>query len=236
MATALRMTDAAHCRVTVAASGAFGRRVAELLLPLSTHGNIVDSSDVAQAFGRATGAVILALWRPDRALCDRVDELAFSCEQPWLPIVMNYPVIRVGPLVCPPTGPCFGCSYRRGIQHDRHDAATTSIHAAYEADPDCGPAGYLPHHARLAAAVTVGMLRRFGSDIPRHADVVTGQTVTIGLINRNLLVSPVVPCYDCHRCGARRSSANSAELAVLIDRRRANWGVEASNAQCGWQR
>lgn len=216
MATALRLTGGPPGQCTLAASGAFGRRVAAFMPCRAAAARLADERDLEDVFTSATGTVVVALWRPDRALCARADELAFSHQRSWLPIIMEHPVIRVGPLVTPPAGPCVQCSYRRQAQHDGHELASAALHAAYAADGALGPTGYLPHHARMAAAVAVDMLRQRSQDCPTEGlATAAAHVVTIRLTRLGLSVNRVVPCYNCPLCNVSQTP-DSTRLGPLV--------------------
>jgi bacteriocin biosynthesis cyclodehydratase domain-containing protein len=180
--------------------GPFGERVAERLLRLIPASRIAAEDDIDDVFSAAPSAVAIATWRPAPALCERADELAYRYRVPWLAVIMEHPVIRVGPLVDPATGPCFRCYRRRRVQHDTQAMATAAVHAAYERDPVLGPAGYLPQHVRLAAGLAANMLLAAGL-APSERCTVSSNVVTVRLLRRGLSMNPVVACHDCDRCG-----------------------------------
>jgi bacteriocin biosynthesis cyclodehydratase domain-containing protein len=198
-------------RLSAIGLGPFGERVAELLARQYPAAVTSDAAGLEGAFATAPGAVVVALWRPSPVLCEQADRLAFQNQVPWLAVTMEHPVIRIGPLVVPGAGPCFDCYRRRRIQHDTQGAATSALYAAYERDPSIGPAGYLPHHARLAAATAAQLLARTGLLPPgpdarsaEHrppADPPVGQVVTLRLLRRGVSMSRVIGCHDCDRCG-----------------------------------
>jgi bacteriocin biosynthesis cyclodehydratase domain-containing protein len=203
----------------VTCSGAFGRRVADFLLGCAMDGqtrDTVTSRDIELAFEQGSGAVVAALWRPDPPLCEQADKLAFQHGRTWLPIVMDHPVIRIGPLVRPPAGPCFTCSYRRRVQHDAQHAVTAVVHAAYQADPTCGPGGYLPHHARLAAAIARMFLGAGSSGVTDANSLAPGSVITIRLTRNSMQASRVVPCSDCAHCAAAMPARENTGRASRV--------------------
>jgi bacteriocin biosynthesis cyclodehydratase domain-containing protein len=180
-------------------TGAFGRRVVEFLAELGGASRTQAQEATEAALAAGAGSVAVALWRPDPGLCEQADAAAYRIGRPWLPIVLEHPVIYVGPLIRPPHGPCFNCMRRRRIQHDVHYATTAAVHAAYAADQDCGPAGYLPQHARMAAAVAHRMLRQPDSPISASHGVAS-DAVMLMLADRRIITCPVIRCGDCRRC------------------------------------
>jgi bacteriocin biosynthesis cyclodehydratase domain-containing protein len=199
--------------------GPFGGRVARQLLSVHASSALLTAADIRNAFAFAREAVIVAMWRPEPALCERADELSYRLRVPWLPIVMEHPVIRVGPLVCPQTGPCFRCYRRRREQHDTQPAATAALLAAYAADSAAGPGGYLPHHARIAAGVAGQLIRGrpaggLVQGVGQGAAAMAGQVTTIRLLNGSMSVSPVIACHDCDRCGGPAGPAGRLDAVI----------------------
>jgi bacteriocin biosynthesis cyclodehydratase domain-containing protein len=231
MAAALCVTPSLATLATVAACGAFGHRVGRMLVEPEPNGpEVLDGCDIERAFEQGSGTVIVALWRPDPRLCERADELAFQHSRTWLPIVMDHPVIRVGPLVRPPAGPCFGCSYRRQAQHSGRYASTAALHAAYEADPNLGPEGYLPHHARLAAAIARRyLLAAVSGEADEAGSTPADGVVTLRLTRHGMPTARVIACHDCPRCSAVGQERSSARLAAAIT------GMDISAGSAGRQ-
>ncbi|HXS66581.1 MAG TPA: TOMM precursor leader peptide-binding protein [Streptosporangiaceae bacterium] len=202
MADSLRITEPTGPAVLTGGVGEFGQRVAGFLsdwLPQGAEYKVGDG--LGAAFCAASSAVVLALWRPEPDLCEQADELAFQHQIAWLPVIMEHPVVRIGPLVDPATGPCFRCYSRRRAQHDRQPWITVTLHASYRRDQDWGPAGYLPHQARMASAVALRALAGHTlAPASRCEDRATGEVATIGLVAGGLSVSPVIACHNCDRC------------------------------------
>lgn len=201
----------ARIAATIISGGAFGRRVADFLVGdeagAQTSGDQpIDSAGIESAFDRHDTSIVIALSRPDPELCQRADQLAFDRNRSWLSIVMEHPVIRIGPLVRPPDGPCFTCSHRRRVQHEVGDELSAVVKAAYIGDPVWGPEGYLPHQARLAAGIAHGLLLASGDgDVDDEA---LHRVVTIQLINNYISGDLVVPCHDCVHCRPGWHSGN----------------------------
>lgn len=202
MACAFRVTRAPGRPTSIVSTGPFGERVSRLLTASMNDCWQWKASEIAAAFAVGADAAVFALWRPDQELCEAADELSFRTGTPWLPVIMEHPVIWVGPMVCPPDGPCFRCYARRRAQHQRERWAAASLDAAYGGDPECGPGGYLPHHARMASALAREMLGRMTG---RNGCLAAGEVVTIRLIASGLNTSRVIACHGCNRCGAGTS-------------------------------
>jgi bacteriocin biosynthesis cyclodehydratase domain-containing protein len=198
----------------VISAGAFGAAVAAVLA--GSAGPAVGAADQAgdgpgpdgAAGGGATGVLVAALWRPCPALCEELDAQAFADGVPWLPIVAEHPHVLAGPLVVPPSGPCFRCYCDRRAQHDSRPEVTAGLLAAYDADPGLGPAGYLPHHVRIAAALAeLVLLDGVPGRIAAH-NVHTGQTTR----------QHVTGVHGCARCdpGAEMGPRDGSSLAGYV--------------------
>jgi bacteriocin biosynthesis cyclodehydratase domain-containing protein len=221
MADSLRLTQASNSHFMIGGVGEFGRRVAGFMSAWLAKAREFDpGSGISTAFSAQPDAVVLALWRPEPELCETADELSFRSLVPWLPVIMEHPVVRIGPLVWPTTGPCYGCYARRKAQHDQQPWATAAIDAHYRRDQACGPRGYLPQQARMAAALALETLTadmasaRCPSQSPLDGAVVT----TVGLVSGGLQANAVVTGHNCGRCDAPGSSPSLDRLSQLAAR------------------
>jgi bacteriocin biosynthesis cyclodehydratase domain-containing protein len=174
--------------------GAFGEAVADQLADNLNHTVRFPVERLADAVSSRPERLIVALWRPAPSLCEAIDALCFEHRLPWLPIIMEHPVIRVGPDVSPGRGPCFRCYRWRRTQHDVQAESTEALYRAYDVDPTCGPAGFLPHHARLSAALA-GAALDFG---------LPGDVSTIGPVTGQVSTYHVLACHACDRCEPAR--------------------------------
>jgi bacteriocin biosynthesis cyclodehydratase domain-containing protein len=229
MANSVRLTYTTIPRVMIGGAGGFGRRVAGFMsawLPEAQEFDVASGisagSRISDAFSAEADAVVLALWRPDSALCEMADELSFRNAVAWLPVIMEHPVIRIGPLVRPKAGPCFRCYAARKAQHDRQPWITAALDGGYQRDQDCGPGGYLPHQARMAAAVALEALGAgTASSDQRSQSLLDGEVVTtVGLVTGGLQSNPVIAVHNCDRCGAPGPSARLDRLSKLAACRR----------------
>jgi bacteriocin biosynthesis cyclodehydratase domain-containing protein len=218
MARAIRVTHTTTRQIPIVGTGVFGERVCRFLAAGS--GKCLEygvTDDIQAAFADEASAVVLALWRPDPGLCEIADDLSFRYRVPWLPVIAEHPVIRVGPPVHPPAGPCFRCYVRRRAQHDRQRWATTALREAYDRDASCGPGGYLPHQARMAAAIAEGTVRNLITlDPAETSDRAPGLVRTIAL-NTTLRVNQVIACDGCDRCGPLAPLSRPDWLAQLVN-------------------
>jgi hypothetical protein len=111
MAPAIRLTPGNLGSAVIMGNGPFGDRVATLLAgQWQTLSGPRPITEIEAVFQVPASLVVLALWRPARRLCDMADQLSFEHDRPWLPVIMDFPYIRTGPVVQPPTGPCYHCA------------------------------------------------------------------------------------------------------------------------------
>lgn len=213
MATTVSVTRSRE--FTYIGCGAFGKRVIELMAELAGASGTRTTEEAGAALATDAGLVVVALWRPDLDLCEQADSAAYRIGRAWLPIVMEHPVIYVGPLVRPPYGPCFTCMWRRRVQHDVHHAATSAVHTAYAADQDRGPVGYLPQHARMAAGIAHRMLRQPGAPDSGGSGVSSDVSVLM-LPGSGIMTRPVIRCGDCCRCRGAEQAEPSAITGISL--------------------
>jgi len=207
VAATVRITPAGSGEgpLVLVAAGDFGHRVTQLLAQAFPGSRDVAAADFPAAFTKEVTAIVVAVPRPAWALCERADKLAYRHQKPWLPVVMEHPALRVGPLVRPPSGPCFACYRARRRQHDTECAASAVLDAAYDADASLTPAGYLPHHARLAAAVATRFLTRWES----------GRVFAIDVLSSHSGAHQVISCHDCDREHRSAGLSSALDLAAI---------------------
>lgn len=182
-------------RVALLGTGPFGRRVGELLVDACEGSHRFPDGQLEHAFAESD-AVVVALWRPAPALCERLDIVAHQAGVRWLPVVLEPAQVRAGPLVVPGAGPCHACFEARRIQHDPHPAAAAALSASYDDDPERGPAGHLPQQARAAAGLAALLLRAPDAEAGTVLRLVNG--------SRAVRRDTVTGRHGCPRCGADR--------------------------------
>lgn len=197
--------------ITVLSQGAFGEHVAALLSG-NARWPVIEVNSVIDAFKTDSLAVVIALWRPCPALCEEADVLAFRQQRPWLPVVMDHPHVRVGPMVMPGYGACFACFTARSDQHDDQPDITAALRAAFDRDPGFGPGGHLDYHARLAAALSMVVLGDLSGNWMAAA---AAQVITSGVYRSDLRRHPVIARQSCSRCGSPREAVSSTVADLL---------------------
>lgn len=189
--------------------GPFGYAVAERLRDLC--------HDVEVAGAGATGTVVrprvpdparppgprlnlLVTWRRVPQMEQEFDEESFRSGQPWLPVILDHPVLEIGPVVVPGVGACHTCYRRRLAQHDGSRAIRDAVDQHYDADASAGPAGYLPATALFAAAAAAEVVDRLRAAPASEA----GRVRQIDVPTQQLRSGLVVGVHGCPRCGLGR--------------------------------
>ena len=192
--------------IAAASAGGFGREVVLLLKDCAGPSQVIYENTLDGAFDIDCDSVVVATWRPDPPFCLRANDLSFERGRPWLPVVMEYWRITVGPVITPPGGPCYLCLLRRRAQHDARHAETAAVEKAFGEDESAGPRGYMPYHARIAASLAMRLARLVQTRVPppdQAAGVLASQVIRYDLVTSDINVSSVMRCHDCSRCAGR---------------------------------
>jgi len=141
--------------------------------------------------------VVVAAWRPVGSLCRVVDNLSYERGHPFVPVILDSPVLRLGPVTVPGVSGCWHCWDMRSRQHSPISRERSSLLEFYESNPNCGPAGYLESFAMIAAA-QIGQVTR--SSLTQIA----GQIWQMNLFTREVSTGYLVGVDGCKRCGLNR--------------------------------
>jgi bacteriocin biosynthesis cyclodehydratase domain-containing protein len=210
MATRSPSRDPVH----LLAVGALGRDVAERIT------REIDEAVITRVGDRGSPPAawpvarlhVLCAWRHVEGLADQIDECAHAWGVPWLPVVVEHPRLRVGPLVIPGAGPCYRCFRLRLAQHDPHASVASALVARYERDPWAGPAGHLPGHALLAAASALRAVYELDG-----ATACAGRVRELNLLTQDTRSASVVGVHGCERCGSGRDERDRSWRALRDD-------------------
>jgi bacteriocin biosynthesis cyclodehydratase domain-containing protein len=218
VACALRLTArlVGGPRPTVlAARGPFGERVAHLLAARWPDCVPCGSITLDEVFEVESSAVVVADSAFDLALCRQAARVSRERGRRWLPILMDHPLITLGPLTEPGRTGCFECYYRRRLQHAPRLGTSLALHEAYARDPQLAPKGFLPHHARLAAAVGSALL-----EVPSPAPSASRQVTSIHMLRNQPSTHRLLPYPDCDYCGEHpgsRPDGSRSTTATLLE-------------------
>jgi bacteriocin biosynthesis cyclodehydratase domain-containing protein len=187
--------------LTVTPVGPFGHAVADRLRDLCTDVEIAGTgAGVVRPRVPEPRLNLLIAWRRVRRMEPEFDEEAFRTGQPWLPVILDHPVLEIGPVVVPGVGPCHGCYRGRMAQHDPAGAFRATVDAHYDDDPSAGPGGYLPSTALFAAATVADVVDRLRTAPEQEA----GRIRQLDVPTQALWSGRVVGVHGCPRCGLGR--------------------------------
>ncbi|MEV6318454.1 TOMM precursor leader peptide-binding protein [Streptomyces sp. NPDC051776] len=179
-------------------TGEFGERVAGHVARMTgSPTQRAGLGDLQSATWPHTPMRLVATWRLEDALLNEVARLHHACRTPWLPIVHEFPVIRVGPLVVPHRGPCYGCYVRRRAQHDRPSASAAALRASLAADPAHGVSGFTDAQAGIAAGLALDLLDQWDS----ASGLRSGLVLFYDVLTRSLVADTVARVHGCPDCG-----------------------------------
>jgi bacteriocin biosynthesis cyclodehydratase domain-containing protein len=156
-------------------------------------------------------AYVVAAGRP----CVEVEQLMDAAAHHWrrllLPVVVEHPVLRIGPLVAPgSTAACVSCHERRRRQHLVARTTVDALQRHYSAHPEAEPRGYLPSHLNIAAGLVSGILDRALSGDLRD----TGVVLYTHLLMPQLRRSTVAGVHGCLHCGSGRDERTRSHARI----------------------
>jgi bacteriocin biosynthesis cyclodehydratase domain-containing protein len=187
-------------QLSVVGVGRFGTAVAAQLpesLGEVAVRTVRDDSDLAHL--PAARCYLLVAGRPVTRLSQRLDRAVHDWRASLLPVVVEDPYLRVGPLVTPGRGACLTCYHTRVRQHGEQSQAD-AIEAYHRANPAADPVGHPPTTGYFAAEIAAGIVRRLLAG-PPGADGEAGSVRHVDLLSLQMRRSEVVGVHGCPRCG-----------------------------------
>jgi bacteriocin biosynthesis cyclodehydratase domain-containing protein len=183
--------------VRVLWTGEFGKAVAEDLAKLRVDCESVRASDHAIR-ERPTRMRVFTAWRPSPEFCESLDQISHELRRPFFPLVVDGPLLRLGPVVIPGEEGCWRCWQKRSLQHDPWRERHKTLHDHYFAHPEEGPQGYLRPFAMMGAARVAQLIDEIDAGSARG-----GYLWQIDMITREIVTARVVGVDGCVRCGLR---------------------------------
>src|SRR5580700_1605424 len=86
-------------------------------------------------------AMVVAAWRPVPNLCALLEEFSYQRQVPWLPLILEFNVLRLGPIVVPGLS-CWSCWEKRYRQHLAWPIEISILLQHYASHANDGPRGY----------------------------------------------------------------------------------------------
>ena len=142
---------------------------------------------------------VIVAWRPVPDLCELADQSSHQCRVPFIPVVLDSPTLRIGPVVVPGHGSCWACWSKRSRQRSPWSNQKSVLVRHYASHPEEGPHGYLESFAALAAARICPLIEAVDS-----ASNLGGYIWQIDVITRKITTRTVIGIHDCPRCGTHR--------------------------------
>ncbi len=151
---------------------------------------------------------IVASWRPVPALQRLLDRISFAWKRPSIIAVLDGPALRVGPIVVPGSGACYGCYEKRFLQHSTRQEVYRELQGHYDRHPESGAQGYLPSLVHIAAL----QLAQNSLRLDQEPESVAGQIWQMNTLTRYTSTTRVVGIHACPHCGLKRDGATLSYL------------------------
>ena len=205
----------------VIGAGPFGGAVAEAILAARPEASATlaqrdlgpDRADGPGAVLPPAAGYVLAAGCPMPGYAAALDQVAFEQGVSWLPVIVEHPLLRIGPAVVPGVGACYGCWRRRLRQHAVAPDLEAALERAYRHATVERQAGHLPAAARLAAAVALDVVERLAHDAPGE----TGRVRQMDLLTRQLTTGKALGVHGCPRCGLGRDERDRSHASLLAE-------------------
>lgn len=191
--------------------GPFARAIAQYLkmvCPLVTETHVDDTVPSPSTWPNARLNVLVA-WRPVPDLCDLLNRISYELRRPFLPVIQDLAVLRVGPIIAPGHGPCWHCWITRWRQHSGWTKERSSVLDYYRAHRTAGPQGYLEPFAKMAATLIAQTMASIES-----STAIPGYIWQIDMITRSVSTAVVVGVHDCSWCGLGRPKETRSFAAL----------------------
>lgn len=202
-------------RIHILSAGAFGHAVASHLASIRADvsetvvaGNVVPLPETWPP----SRMNVLASWRPAPALCELLEQEAFSRTLPFIPLMLDSTALRLGPVVLPGEGCCWMCWAKRWKHHAEWPEAHAALMAHYGATPEAGPKGYLEPFALLAAARLSELIEDVDS-----LKASGGYIWQIDMMTREITTSIALGFHNCPRCGLHRDATQRSYATLRQD-------------------
>ncbi len=190
-------------KLHVIAVGPFGQAVSEYLSVLHPHVHRTVwnwTKPLTRETWPTSSAEVIVAWRPVPQLCELVSVISHDRAVPFIPLILDSGVLRLGPIIIPESSACWKCWIMRSRQHSPNPQERSALLTFYDANPEAGPAGYLEPLAMLAAAQ---IKRAF--QLCLHPDQVGGDIWEINLFSSQVRTGRLLGVDGCPVCGLNRS-------------------------------
>ncbi len=184
-----------HSPDLIIAVGAFGVAVARSLSP-ATHVIHMPVAGGGISIPPEVTTLLLATSVPAPHVELRLSEVAHSQSVDFLPIVLEHPRLRVGPVSRAGSRGCSSCYRHRIRQHAVDLLAQDALEEHFRRDPEAAERGFPAHWPALAAGLA------------RQADLADSVRVRhVDLLSNTPAVSRLVPVHGCGVCAPADAQA-----------------------------
>jgi bacteriocin biosynthesis cyclodehydratase domain-containing protein len=144
---------------------------------------------------------VLAAWRPVPAICQLLDRICHSSRIPFVPLILDSRILRLGPVIVPGGASCWDCWDRRYKQHDSWRKEYSALMQYYTAAEVSGPVGYLEPFAVIGATVISRVIGSLDS-----GTATAGYVWQMDVLTRHMTTSISAGIHNCPCCGLHRSA------------------------------
>lgn len=188
--------------ICVIAEDAFGHQVAEATARLMDVLTVAGPLTARDAWRLPPAALyVLVSGRPVVHQEVELDSLVRDWKLRFLPVVNEFPAVRVGPLRNTPDDPCLACFHQRRDQHSDTRAVDATV-ARHHAGPHAPPGQpVLPAQAQLVAEAVA-------SFATGHHRERVGEAWQYHLFTQHSTWGRTTGVHGCPRCGLHRSEVD----------------------------
>jgi bacteriocin biosynthesis cyclodehydratase domain-containing protein len=219
----------------VLAVGEFGSAVADILAGPERPGSpVIYDGPIAAGHLPVAETYVLVSGHPAPAALETLDDAVFAWGCRLVPVTVEHPYLRLGPVVVPGRSPCYHCFAARCLQHALVPAYALAVTEHFRDQQAPSWPGYLPPVATIAAAWAQRALHwEAGAGLGSP-----GAVQMLNMLTFQQFAGAVVGVHGCRRCGLgrdehTRSTAGMAEFVGSLVGGRAGAGPTPTPALPG---
>lgn len=185
--------------VSVVSVGPFGKAVARFLKTLRADVLEIPSANDLHTLLEMRAPMriyVIAAWRPVPKLCELLDQASYEHKRPFIPLILDSRILRLGPVVLPGREGCWRCWTLRTRQHALWPKEQQALLDHYSSKVDAGPQGYLEPIALMAASRVSDTVDALDS-----SNVHPGFIWQIDIFTREIVTSSLIGIHGCPHCG-----------------------------------
>jgi bacteriocin biosynthesis cyclodehydratase domain-containing protein len=200
-------------RIYSMAIGPFGEAAQGYLGRLVPTTCVVSPAEFIEHIPKDAGAVVLFSAIQCHDLCKHLTRIAFECQHPFLPVVIDGRYVVIGPVTAGGGSGCWQCWQLRARQHDSFESHRSYLSQYYFERSLEGPAGYLESIAALTAGIASSILH----SACRSSSKPEGQLRHVDMVNLVVRTSTVTAVHGCPYCGLGRDPVERTVVMLMKD-------------------